>query len=88
MLNAGGSEQTLIVVLGAPATVEVRFFYLDAAPTRNTLLSNPFHRADPIILSSTDEVHDLSRQIMARYNVADATVYQVGLSMSRTYRLC
>ncbi len=89
LLKAGGSQQTFIVVLGAPATVKVRFVYLDAAPTRDTLFSShPFRLADPIKLNATDEVHELIRQIMARCDVVDATVYQVGLSMSRTYRLC
>ncbi len=66
------------------ATVEVSFVYLKAAPTHDTLSSSPFYDGYPIKLNATDEVHELIRQIMARYDVADATVYQVRLSIGHT----
>ncbi len=69
---------------GGPVEVEVRFYYLEAAPTRDTLSSNTFRLADPIKLNATDEVHELIRQSMARYDIADATVYQVRLSIGHT----
>ncbi len=61
------------------AIVEVSFVYLEAAPTRDTLSSsNPFHDGYPIELNPKDQIQEFSRQIMADYDVVDATVYQVG----------
>ncbi len=58
-------------------TVEVSFVYLEAAPTRDALSSNPFHDGYPIELKAKDQIQEFSRQIMADYDVVDAMVYQV-----------